>query len=202
MSLQPVPPNSLWSDMKLVLNLSQVRYYNRRRVRAAFRIVAVTGGVLALLLLFSVVKSSEDASRLEQELSRLKAEVSQVTGEGKKVPATEARRIELAIEEINDVLISHGFRWSRFLQDLEEVVPQNARIRSVSPGVAGKPTSVQGVATDPAVLQELLRRIGASPNFGPSYLLQQSEGVLKDTRGREHQVVNFTLSLGRSEGGQ
>lgn len=188
--------------MKLVLNLSQVRYYHRRRIRALLIGITVCGTVLSLMFAGLALRGAEESSRLKAEIAGLQTEISQVTGEGKKVPADDLHKLEEAIEEINQIALSHGFRWSRFLLDLEEVVPKNARVRSITPGHATKPTSVQGVATDLDALQELLRKIQASPRFGSSYLLHQAEGRVKDTQGIEHDILTFTLSLKRVEEGK
>lgn len=179
--------------MKLALNLASRTYLNRR---ALYGFYAVFGGLLLILLVIGIgllVSGQAQIKKIRANLSELGREAAAAEKtEGSSFTPVAYKELLQDISFANQVLAEDGFRWTRLLDRLEEVVPETVAISAIQPDYKEKSLKLNGLARNVEDLQKFLDNLIASEYFSDVYLLQQSR--LKDTgSGNGVGAVSFSI---------
>ncbi len=168
------------------LNFAKVGFRNERLPRllfgiAALSLVAVTlwhGVVLTRYLLREREELDLKIQSMKEELTGLDTDISRTRAE------LRTQRNELMtqrIEFLADVYRQKGFSWTELFNQLEELVPRNVRITSISPSAARGVIEVKLTTIGRSLedLLELVQTLEESRYFGtvmPVNEAQQKEG--------------------------
>ncbi len=168
------------------LNFAKVGFRNERLPRLLFGIAAVSlvaatlwhGVVLTRYLLREQEELDLKVQSMEEELTGMDTKVSRTRAE------LRTQRNELMtqrIEFLADVYRQKGFSWTELFNQLEEVVPRNVRITSISPSAARGVMEVRLTTIGRSLedLLELVQSLEESRYFAtvmPINEAQQEEG--------------------------
>jgi len=168
------------------LNFAKVGFRNERLPRLLFGIAALSlvaatlwhGVVLTRYLLREREELDLKVQSMGEELTGLYADISRTRAE------LRAQRNELMtqrIEFLADVYRQKGFSWTELFNQLEELVPRNVRITSISPSAAKGVIEVKLTTIGRSLedILELVQRLEESRYFGtvmPVNEAQQKEG--------------------------
>jgi len=159
----------------------------------------VTGGSAFLALLFVVLNifwwaasnrtlagQLEHRDRLRAEKAALEAELRGQITEMEKVPW---KSLAGRVTATNVVLREHGFSWSRLLDDIERIMPYDARLSKVSPGVSAEGFTLNMVliARSRDALLELLDNLIRDPSF--SQPVPTRENLPEDSATGEYEMT-------------
>lgn len=181
--------------MKFTLNFSQSIYYNRNRFRT---IVYLLVAILVISLLLQGARGlhfSRSTKVVENEIEMLRGNSDAGSVAAKKYSGREKRQISEQVKKINLLIDNVSFQWSTFLANLERVTPEGVKIRSLTPKEKGGSTQIQGVAKEMSDLRTFLDRLYRSPLFNQVALRNNSRIKVKDSVGKEHQAINFSLEV-------
>ena len=168
------------------LNFARVGFRNQRLPRLLFAIAAFSCATATLwhgvILTRYLLREREDldlkVQSLEEQVSGLDIDISRTRSELRK------QRNELMtqrIEFLADVYRQKGFSWTELFHQLEEILPRNVLIRSISPSAAQDVIEVKlmTIARSLEDLLELVRKLEESRYFGtvmPVNEAQREEG--------------------------
>jgi type IV pilus assembly protein PilN len=150
-----------------------------RRDRPMLVASAAVGIVLLVLLGFQIsiiVRERHQAADIRVTIDRLNAQLRTISGEQAKLNATLRRPENAEVLErslfLNTLIDRKAISWSKIFADLEKVLPYNVRLVSVRLPEVDLQNEVLldmvvGAEEVPPVLQ-LLRKLEASPQFGPA----------------------------------
>jgi len=150
-----------------------------RRDRPMLVASAAVGIVLLVLLGFQIsiiVRERHQAADIRVTINRLNAQLRTISGEQAKLNATLRRPENAEVLErslfLNTLIDRKAISWSKIFADLEKVLPYNVRLVSVRLPEVDLQNEVLldmvvGAEEVPPVLQ-LLRKLEASPQFGPA----------------------------------
>jgi len=162
--------------MKIPINLASDPF---RRDRPMLVASAAVGIVLLVLLGFQIsiiVRERHQAADIRVTINRLNAQLRTISGEQAKLNATLRRPENAEVLErslfLNTLIDRKAISWSKIFADLEKVLPYNVRLVSVRLPEVDLQNEVLldmvvGAEEVPPVLQ-LLRKLEASPQFGPA----------------------------------
>jgi hypothetical protein len=127
-------------------NLSTRPFYNVRAVRVALGLAALVVAAAAVFNAgqFLALRDSEAAlsSRATEALGqadRLRAEARAIRAQ---VDPLELERVTAAARDANGVIEQRAFSWTEFLTHVESALPNDVRVTSVQPSVAGREVQV------------------------------------------------------------
>ncbi len=168
------------------LNFAKVGFRNERLPRLLFGIAAVSlvaatvwhGVVLTRYLLREREELDLKVQSMEEELTGMDTKISRTRAE------LRTQRNELMtqrIEFLADVYRQKGFSWTELFNQLEELVPRNVRITSISPSAARGVMEVRltTIGRSLEALLELVQSLEESRYFAtvmPINEAQQEEG--------------------------
>lgn len=186
--------------MKLTLNFSQSVYYNRVLVRSSMIFTVVILSSLLVFQLLNYYQTSKSTDLLSKEFALLTG-----SGDGDLVDLREYSQAQKSTltqqaEHINQLIADVTFQWSPFLANLEGVVPQGVKVRSIAPKGREGSSQIVGVAKDLKSMRSFIDKLYSSPLFSDVELNQHESATIKDRQGKDHRVVSFSLALtGRSD---
>ena len=168
---------------------------------------SVALGVLLVIALVmqtvTIVSQRHQAAATRQTLDRLNAQFRNITAEQAKLDATLRRPENAEVLErslfLNELIERKGISWTKIFADLEKVMPYNVRLVSVRlPEVDSQNQvlldMVVGSKDVPPVL-ELLKRLEASPQFGPTNIQNSLPPSQTDPFYRFHVSVSYAQKL-------
>jgi hypothetical protein len=189
--------------IRVPINLASEPFRRDRPVLVGSAAVAV---VLAILLGFQCVtiySERHQAADTRVTIDRLNAQVRTLAaGQGKlNVTLTKPENAEVLERSLflNSLIDRKAISWSKIFADLEKVMPYNVRLVSVRlPEVDSENQvlldMVVGSKEVPPVL-ELLKRLEASPQFGPTSVLNSIPPSQTDPYFRYHVSVSYAQKL-------
>ena len=89
----------------------------------------------------------------------------------------------------NKIIDADQFRWSVLLGRLEELLPEDVAIRTLTPDFKERSLQITAVARDTAAMTALLDALLSSPDMKQAYLLNQSW----DEPASGESVVSFSI---------
>jgi hypothetical protein len=189
--------------IRVPINLASEPFRRDRPVLVASIAVAV---LLALLLAFQgtrIFSERNQAADTRVTIERLNAELRRINAEQSKLNATLGKPENAEVLErslfLNTLIDRKAISWTKIFADLEKVMPNNVRLVSVRlPEVDSENQvlldMVVGSKEVPPVL-ELLKRLEASPQFGPTSVLNSIPPSQTDPYFRFHVSVSYAQKL-------
>ena len=177
-----------------------------RRDRPALVGLGAVAAAAALLLVFQVsrvVTARHQSADMLVTLNRLSAQVRTIDAEQAKLNATLRRPENAVVLErsmfLNELIDRKAISWTKIFADLEKVMPYNVRLVSVRlPEVDSRNEVLLdmfvGAKEVPPVL-EFLKRLEASPQFGPTSVINSSPPSQTDPLFRFHVSVRYAQKL-------
>jgi Tfp pilus assembly protein PilN len=123
--------------MKVRLNLATAPLENDRRFVFGYAVVG-TIAVIALVILswraFSIRKANESR---RTELARIEGEITQLTAQRQELDAffSDTKVVDIRDRStfLNGLIEERSFPWTRIFMDFETLLPEGARVTSISP---------------------------------------------------------------------
>lgn len=177
-----------------------------RRDRPVLIASAMLVGVLAILLILQVgviIRARAQAGDTRAMLDRLNGQLAKVKAEQAKLDATLSKPENAEVLErsqfLNGLIERKAISWTRIFADLEKVVPSSVRLVSVKLPQVNAENQVQldmmvGAESFVPVL-ELLRRLEASPQFGPYSVINSLPPSQTDKLWKYRVSVSYAQKL-------
>lgn len=161
--------------MHFRLNLASRVYLDRRSVR---RWLLLGSGLLALVLAANLLYALRNYQQLQQVNGHL-GEIESKLASRKGSTATKYTpegfaRVMAQIGAANKMIEADQFRWSALLGRLEELLPEEVAIRTLTPDFKERSLEIKAVARDTAAMTALLDTLLASRDLNKVHLLDQS----------------------------
>lgn len=155
-----------------VPNLSSRPFLNRRPVVVASATLAAVALVLSALNVLDILNARTRERVAAQEIASLEAKRAEMTRAVADLNRTLGevgwRRLGTETASLQEVVARRKLAWSRFLAELERVLPWNIRLLSISPQVEkdGSVTlKLKGLATDREAWLHFLAVLFADRSF-------------------------------------
>lgn len=177
--------------MKLTLNLATRNYIDRRKAYLAYGVVLA---IVGLVLAFNVISVLQTQTRMKTVRGHLE-EIGVDSVDEPKVDPAEVERLRRRIVFANDVLDRENFRWTRLLDNLEEVVRRGITVESLRPDYREGSLRVTALARDLEDLRSFISRVQSSPHFRTVYLYEQRSMDVEIPGGGKKKAIGFTLQL-------
>ena len=189
--------------IRVPINLASEPFRRDRPVLVGSAVVAV---VLAILLGFQCVtiySERNQAADTRVTIDRLNAQLRPVAATQAKLNATLNKPENAEVLErslfLNSLIDRKAISWSKIFADLEKVMPYNVRLVSVRlPEVDSENQVLLDMVVGSKEVQpvlELLKRLEASPQFGPTSVLNSIPPSQTDPYFRYHVSVSYAQKL-------
>lgn len=173
-----------------------------RRDRALLVASAALGIVLVALLgwqISAIVHERHQAAAIRVTIDRLSTQLRSIGSEQAKLNATLRRPENAEVLErslfLNTLIERKAISWSKIFADLEKVLPYNVRLVSVRlPEVDSENAVLLDMLVGAKEVQpvlELLRKLEASPQFGPPEVPNSMPPSQTDPFFRYHVSVRY-----------
>jgi type IV pilus assembly protein PilN len=176
--------------MHFRLNLASRVYLDRRSTR---RWLLLGGGLLALLLAVNLLYSLRNIQQLRQVDALLAESESKLASRrGSASTNYSPERFAQVMDQIgtaNKIIEADQFRWSVLLGRVEELLPEEVAIRTLTPDFKERSLQISAVARDTTAMTALLDALLSSPDMKQAYLLDQSW----DNPANGEPVVSFSI---------
>ncbi|HEY1338088.1 MAG TPA: hypothetical protein VGF59_11295 [Bryobacteraceae bacterium] len=162
--------------MRIPINLASEPFRKDRPVLVASVAGSIALAILLLVLVSGVVSARRRAATLRETVDRLNRQVQVFSGQQSKLDGTlrqpgNAEVLDRSVF-LNTLIERKGISWTRIFSDLDKVMPPNVRlvyIRLPQINSQNRVTLDMVVAAQsPDPVFEFLRRVEASPLFGPA----------------------------------
>jgi type IV pilus assembly protein PilN len=181
------------------LNLASEPFQRDRPVLVSLGTVAVLATVLLAYQVTSIFSERGQAADTRRNIDRLNGQLQTIGSQQAKLNATlrlpdNAEVLERSVF-LNTLIDRKAISWTKIFADLEKVLPYNVRLVSVRLPEVDSDNAVLldmfvGAKEVPAVL-EFLKRLEASPQFGPTSVLNSAPPSQTDPFFRYHVSVRY-----------
>jgi len=189
--------------IRVSINLASEPFRRDRAVLVGSAAVAV---VLAILLGFqglTIYSERHQAADTRVTIDRLNAQVRTLAAGQGKLNGTLSKPENSEVLErslfLNSLIDRKAISWSKIFADLEKVMPYNVRLVSVRlPEVDSENQVLLDMVVGSKEVQpvlELLKRFEASPQFGPTSVLNSIPPSQTDPYFRYHVSVSYAQKL-------
>ncbi len=185
------------------INLASEPFQRDRPVLVSLGTVAVLATLLLAYQVTSIISERGQASDTRRSINRLNAQLQTVGAQQAKLNATlrlpdNAEVLERSLF-LNTLIERKAISWTKIFADLEKVMPYNVRLVSVRLPEVDSDNAVLldmfvGAKEVPPVL-EFLKRLEASPQFGPTSVLNSAPPSQTDPFFRYHVSVRYAQKL-------
>jgi type IV pilus assembly protein PilN len=160
--------------MKYIHNLATRAYVNRRTLYMCY---ALIGSLLTIILLFNLIRGfslNSDINRNRENIETIESNILARTGvETADYSESNYQDILKRIENANEILLRDSFRWTRFLEQIEAVVPRQVRILSIDPSYKDQTIKLSGQAKNLKSLKLFLDNLIESGHYSQVFIDQQ-----------------------------
>jgi len=161
--------------MKYSINLASRSYVNKRALYIGYLVcgVVLVAGLFYTLAYYFDLQSQ--ISTTEARLGELKDKIlASQGGDAADYNAARYDKVLVQIHLANGILSRDSFRWTKLLDQLEQVVPGNVRIKSISPDHEENTVELTGVAKGLTDLKKLLDNLIMSGLYEEVLLFDQA----------------------------
>ncbi len=189
--------------IRVPINLASQPFRRDRPALVGLTAVAVAAGLLLVFQVARIVSERHQAADTLVTIDRLSAQVRTIDAEQAKLNATLRRPENAVVLErsvfLNELIDRKAISWTKIFADLEKVMPYNVRLVSVRLPEVDSQNEVLldmfvGAKEVPPVL-EFLKRLEASPQFGPTSVINSSPPSQTDPLFRFHVSVRYAQKL-------
>ena len=157
--------------LRVPLNLATKPFFNNRRFYAASLLLGLVFVVLSATNLFLYLAHRSQSLRLNRELAEQTAEAGRLEQEQQEIWARlqrpETEDFLNLVDYLNPLIAQRTFSWTRFLNQMENLVPHQLQIVAVAPRIAESEIVVEIYcnARSGADYIEFVSRLEADPDF-------------------------------------
>lgn len=161
--------------VRIPINLASEPFRRDRPMLVASAVVGIALVALLCIALTTIVSERRQAADVRATIDRLNAQMRTVAAEQNQLNATLRRPENAEVLErslfLNTLIERKAISWSKIFADLEKIMPYNVRLVSVRlPEVNSQNEVLLDMLVGAKEIQpvlELLRKLEASPLFGP-----------------------------------
>ena len=189
--------------IRVPINLASEPFRRDRPVLVGLSALAIATALLLGIQAMRIVSERHEAAATRVEINRLSARIRTIDAEQNRLNATLRKPENAAVLErsvfLNTLIERKAISWTRIFADLEKVMPYNVRLVSVRLPDVNTQNEVLldmfvGAKEVPPVL-EFLKRLEASPQFGPTSVLNSAPPSQTDPYFRFHVSVRYAQKL-------
>jgi outer membrane murein-binding lipoprotein Lpp len=189
--------------IRIPINLASEPFRRDRPILVALGAVAVCGCLLLAFQVSTILAHRREAAEIRPTIDRLNAQVRTLDAAQARLNSTLRRPENAEVMErsifLNTLIERKAISWTRIFADLEKVMPYNVQLVQVRlPEVDSQNQvlldMVVGAKEVGAVL-DLLKRLEASPQFGPVNLQNSQPPSQTDPLFRYHLSVIYAQKL-------
>lgn len=189
--------------MRLHINLASEPFRRDRHVMAGLGALSALLACTLVILTVLAFSARSRASVMRGEVERLNAQARSFANEQAQYDGTLRQPANAEVLErsvlLNTLLERKAISWTRLFADLEKILPENVRLISIRLPRASGPSQVTldmtvGAQTPEPVLS-LLRRLAASPDFGPASVSTSLAPTQNEPLYRYRVSVNYAQKL-------
>jgi len=189
--------------IRVPINLASEPFRRDRPALVGLSVVAVAAALLLVFQALRIVSERHQAADTLLTIGRLSAQLRTIDMEQNKLNATLRRPENAVVLErsvfLNELIERKAISWTKIFADLEKVMPYNVRLVSVRLPEVDSQNEVLldmfvGAKEVPPVL-ELLKRLEASPQFGPTSVINSAPPSQTDPFFRFHVSVRYAQKL-------
>jgi len=185
------------------INLASEPFRRDRPMLVGSAAVAVLLAVLLGFLAATILSERHQAAGTRVTIERLNAQLRSIRAEQAKLNATLGKPENAEVLErslfLNLLIDRKAISWTKIFADLEKVMPNNVRLVSVRlPEVDEENQVLLDMVVGSKEVQpvlELLKRLEASPQFGPTSVLNSIPPSQTDPYFRYHVSVSYAQKL-------
>jgi hypothetical protein len=189
--------------IQVPINLASEPFRRDRQVLVASAALAVLLIILLGWQLITINSKRHQSADIQVRINRLNGQLRTITGEQAKLNATLRKPENAEVLErsvfLNTLIDRKSISWTRIFADLEKVMPPTVRLVSVRLPEVDTQNEVQldmliG-AKEVLPLIELVKRLEASPQFGPTNVQTSQPPSQTDPSYRYHVTVSYAQKL-------
>src|SRR5262249_20841407 len=151
----------------------------------------------------TILRERKQAAHTRADIERINTKLRTVAAEQAKLDATLRRPENSEVLErslfLNELIERKGISWTKIFADLEKVMPYNLRLVSVRLPQVDLQNQVfldmVVSSKDVAPVLDLLRKMEASPQFGPTSVVNSLPPSQTDPFYRYHVTVSYAQKL-------
>ncbi len=189
--------------LRVPINLASEPFRRDRPLLVGSAALAIVLGLLLIYQVVAIISERHQAAdiriAIDQQNTRLRAIASQQSALNGTLRRPENAEVLERSLFLNTLIERKSISWTRIFADLEKVMPYNVRLVSVRlPEVDSHNQvlldMVVGAKDVPPIL-ELLKRLEASPQFGPTSVQSSAPPSQTDPFYRYHVTVTYAQKL-------
>ncbi len=185
------------------INLASTPFRRDRPLFVASVAACALLGLLLFTQLGTIVSHRHQAADTRGSIERATLQLNRINTEQRKFDATLARPENAEVLErslfLNTLIERKAISWTKLFHDLQGVVPPDVRLVSVRlPEVDSLNQILLDMvvsAKEPGPVLSLLRKFEASPEFGPTTLVNSLPPSQTDPYYRYHVTVSYAQKL-------
>lgn len=189
--------------MNIPVNLASNPFRRDRPILVASSICAVLLAGLACVLVFLVLGERERARETRLAVNRLDTELRTISAEQARLEATLRQPANAEVLErsllLNTLIERKSISWTRIFADLEAIKPYNAKVIQVRlPQINSRNEVTLDMiigSQEPTAAIEFLKRLEASPLFGPATVHAQQPPTQNEPLYRYRISVDYAQKL-------
>jgi len=189
--------------MKIPVNLASDPFRRDRPVLVASAVCALALTALACVLAFLVLGERERARETRLAVDRLDTEVRTISAEQTRLEGTLRQPANAEVLErsllLNTLIDRKSISWTRIFADLEAIKPYNAKVIQVRlPQINSRNEVTLDMiigSQEPGAAIEFLKRLEASPLFGPATLHASQPPTQNEPLYRYRVSVDYAQKL-------
>jgi len=189
--------------IQVPINLASEPFRRDRQMLVASAVLAVLLIVLLGWQLITINSKRHQSADIQVRINRLNGQLRTITGEQAKLNATLRKPENAEVLErsvfLNTLIDRKSISWTKIFADLEKVMPPTVRLVAVRLPEVDTQNEVQldmliG-AKEVLPLIELVKRLEASPQFGPANVQTSQPPSQTDPSYRYHITVSYAQKL-------
>jgi len=189
--------------VQIPINLASTPFRRDRPLFVASVAVCTLLAIVLFTQIGTILSHRQQAAATRVAIERTTAQLNRIGAEQRKFDSTLARPENAEVLErslfLNTLIERKAISWTKLFHDLQGVVPPSVRLVSVRlPEVDNQNQVLLDVvvsAKDPGPVLDLLRKFEASPQFGPTTLVNSLPPSQTDPYFRYHVTVSYAQKL-------
>jgi len=189
--------------IRIPINVASEPFRRDRPMLVALSAGCVVLAILLVIAISTIASQRRQAADTRVAIDRINAQLRTVAAEQGKLDTTLRKPENAEVLErslfLNTLIERKGISWTRIFADLEKVMPYNLRLVSVRlPEIDSQNQVLLDMVVsskDVAPVLDLLKRMEASPQFGPTSVVNSLPPSQTDPFYRYHVTVSYAQKL-------
>ena len=190
-------------SIHIPINVAREPFRRDRPMLVALSAGCIVLGIVLVIAISIITSQRRQAADTRVAIDRVNAQLQVVAGEQGKLDATLRKPENAEVLErslfLNTLIERKGISWTRIFADLEKVMPYNLRLVSVRlPEIDSQNQVLLDMVVsskEVAPVLDLLKRMEASPQFGPTSVVNSLPPSQTDPFYRYHVTVSYAQKL-------